>query len=486
MSSPTPTTPLDEYPTNLSLLDISLIVILTIIILITILGNTLIITAVATTRRLRTVTNYFVVSLAASDLLVGLLVMPFAVVKEVTDGLWLFGQVACELWVSLDVMLCTASILNLCCISLDRYFAITQPLAYAVKRSVRLALIMIGIVWLVSAVITCPPMFGWHDRGTNQNDTQCAYIADQGYVVYSALGSFYIPAFIMVYVYWRIFAVARKRQAVLMQGTGGSANAKDGHGSDSNSSTLGDNSVPTDHQRMLKEQGRQDSAPTEETTLPLSQVRGSSTRSSSGRRRSSFSLIRSSAFFLHRQNTYNPNVTTKLYHQQNHEHHHEEKDYQQQQPTENDNPHPLVSRNKSQEDPDQGSNYNYHCQYCNPKKESQKPTRLTIRKKDGYERAAFQRERRVAKSLSVVVGGFIICWLPFFTVYLIEPFCQSCVFHPTLTACLVWLGWVNSAINPFIYALNNNDFKKAFLRLTIDKCGCCRKTRKGHDPQQFI
>ncbi|GIX94309.1 octopamine receptor 1 [Caerostris extrusa] len=89
--------------------------------LITILGNTLIIAAVATTRRLRTVTNYFVVSLAVSDLLVGLLVMPFAVVKEVTDGLWLFGQVACELWVSLDVMLCTASILNLCCISLDRY-----------------------------------------------------------------------------------------------------------------------------------------------------------------------------------------------------------------------------------------------------------------------------------------------------------------------------------------------------------------------------
>ena len=109
---------LQEFSFNVS--DISLICFLTALILITILGNTLIIAAVATTRRLRTVTNYFVVSLAVSDLLVGLLVMPFAVVREITNGLWLFGRIACELWVSLDVMLCTASILNLCCISLDR------------------------------------------------------------------------------------------------------------------------------------------------------------------------------------------------------------------------------------------------------------------------------------------------------------------------------------------------------------------------------
>ncbi|GBN01919.1 Octopamine receptor [Araneus ventricosus] len=482
MSSPTPTPSLDEFPTPLTLVDIALIAVLTLIILITILGNTLIIAAVATTRRLRTVTNYFVVSLAASDLMVGLLVMPFAVVKEVKDGLWLFGQVACELWVSLDVMLCTASILNLCCISLDRYFAITQPLAYAVKRSVRLALIMIGAVWLVSAAITCPPIFGWRDRGkTPQNDTQCAYIDDQGYVVYSALGSFYIPALIMVYVYWRIFAVARKRQAVLMQTTGSSLNKENNQGSDSNSSTMGDNSLHNpDNQRILKEHPQLDSTGVEENSLPLSQVRNSSTRSCGGRRRSSFSIMRSNPFFLNRQNTYNPNVTTKLYHQQNHHHHHDDrKDWN---PGDNEGQSPTLVRNKSQDDAD----HSYHCQYCHPKKESQKTTRLTIRKKDGYERAAFQRERRVAKSLSVVVGGFIICWLPFFIVYLIEPFCKSCVFHPTLMACLVWLGWVNSAINPFIYAMNNNDFKKAFLRLTIDKCRCCRKTRKGHDPQQFI
>lgn len=193
--------------------------------------------------------------------------------------------------------------------------------------------------------------------------------------------------------------------------------------------------------------------------------------------------MRNSPFFLSRQNSYNPSIKTKLYHQ----HHHEGEEWmhQQQQSTLDES---LQGRGKSREESGPTSpTGHYHCQYCNPKKEGHsKTTRLTIRKKDGYERAAFQRERRVAKSLSVVVGGFIVCWLPFFIVYLIEPFCESCFFHPTLTACLVWLGWVNSAINPCIYALNNKDFKKAFLRLTIDKCRCCRKTRKGHDPQQFI
>ncbi|XP_054714279.1 probable G-protein coupled receptor No18 [Uloborus diversus] len=491
MSATTPTASLQDLTTTLTLVDIVLITSLTTIILITILGNTLIITAVATTRRLRTVTNYFVVSLAVSDLLVGLLVMPFAVVKEVTDGLWLFGHIACELWVSMDVMLCTASILNLCCISLDRYFAITHPLVYSVKRSRRLAKIMIAVVWSVSGAITCPPIFGWHDRSQSQNDTKCVYIGNVGYVVFSALGSFYIPAIIMVYVYWRIFAVARKRQAVLMQQ--GDDN-KENHGSDSNSSTLGDMSMHNaDHQRILKVP--EDGVQTEENAMQMSQVRTSSTRSHSGRRKSSFSLIRSAPFFLSRQNTYNPNITTKLYHQQNHQHHHhnhqQETGREEWQQSPDDTVAATTSRKPHTDSPvaESPTGGGQYCQYCQPKKESggsHKTTRLTIRKKDGYERAAFQRERRVAKSLSVVVGGFIVCWLPFFTVYLIEPFCDTCFFHPTLSACLVWLGWVNSAINPFIYALNNQDFKKAFLRLTIDKCRCCRKNRKGHDPQQFI
>jgi tyramine receptor len=72
------------------------------------------------------------------------------------------GWVLCDIWVSLDVLLCTASILSLGAISIDRYLAVTQPLIYSRRRrSKRLALAMILAVWLAAAAITCPPIFGW-------------------------------------------------------------------------------------------------------------------------------------------------------------------------------------------------------------------------------------------------------------------------------------------------------------------------------------
>lgn len=65
-------------------------------------------------------TNYFIVSLAFADLLVAVLVMPFAAI-ELTTGHWSYGETFCLVRTSLDVLLTTASILHLCCIALDRY-----------------------------------------------------------------------------------------------------------------------------------------------------------------------------------------------------------------------------------------------------------------------------------------------------------------------------------------------------------------------------
>ena len=114
----------------------------------TILGNILVCIAVAIVRKLRTPSNLLIVSLAVSDLLVAILDMPFAAVYEVMDN-WVLGQVACDTWTSLDVLLCTASILNLCMISIDRYFVITKPLQYAIKRTPARMALMIGKILFV-------------------------------------------------------------------------------------------------------------------------------------------------------------------------------------------------------------------------------------------------------------------------------------------------------------------------------------------------
>lgn len=127
------------------------------------LGNLLVICAFFRTRRLQTVTNYFIASLAFADALVAVFVLPLSIYSYQRGRSWKLGLILCDLWVSSDVLLCTSSILNLTCISLDRYMAITRPLTYTAYRSKFLARVMILLVWIVSAVITCPPIFGWRD-----------------------------------------------------------------------------------------------------------------------------------------------------------------------------------------------------------------------------------------------------------------------------------------------------------------------------------
>ena len=85
----------------------------------TILGNTLVIFAVLLVNKLRCPGNFLIVSLAASDLLVSIMVMPFGTYQEY-QHYWGLGEVACDIYIVFDVLLCTASILNLCAISIDR------------------------------------------------------------------------------------------------------------------------------------------------------------------------------------------------------------------------------------------------------------------------------------------------------------------------------------------------------------------------------
>lgn len=81
----------------------------------------------------------------------------------------------------------------------------------------------------------------------------------------------------------------------------------------------------------------------------------------------------------------------------------------------------------------------------------------------------FRMETKAAKTLALIVGGFVVCWLPFFTVYLIRPFCTGCT-PDVVFSTLFWLGYCNSAINPVIYALFSKDFRYAFQQIIIRVC----------------
>lgn len=81
--------------------------------------------------------------------------------------------------------------------------------------------------------------------------------------------------------------------------------------------------------------------------------------------------------------------------------------------------------------------------------------------------SSLKRENKTTQTLSIVVGGFIVCWLPFFVCYLITPFLPQNAVNGEISGGLTWLGWFNSAMNPFIYAFYSVDFRAAFWRLTF-------------------
>ncbi|XP_020310334.2 trace amine-associated receptor 1-like [Oncorhynchus kisutch] len=191
----------------------------------TVCGNLLVIIPIIHFKQLHTPTNYLILSLAVSDLLLGVLVMPPSMVHSL-ESCWYFGDLFCKIYTSTDVMLCTASILNLCFISIDRYYAVCRPLLYRTKITVHVVLIMMLVIWTVSAVVGfCMIFLGiniWGIEDFYYNNVacegECILFQNKVSSTVSSVISFYIPGVGMLSIYLKIFLIAQ-RQARSIQGT---------------------------------------------------------------------------------------------------------------------------------------------------------------------------------------------------------------------------------------------------------------------------
>ncbi|XP_055623171.1 5-hydroxytryptamine receptor 7-like [Toxorhynchites rutilus septentrionalis] len=411
-----------------------LVVLFCALIIITVIGNTLVILSVATTRRLRTVTNCFVMSLAVADWLVGIFVMPPAVILFVVDK-WQLGWILCDIWISLDVLLCTASILSLCAISVDRYLAVTQPLTYSKRRrSKRLALLMIFVVWLVALAITCPPILGWYDQDRKRNE--CQYNQNKGYVVFSAMGSFFIPMSVMLYVYSKICCVLTSRQHRMTK-TEATEKSCD---IDPDNYTSEMDTSPKQGAYL----GRPNPSPYSHSHQTLYEFL-SSTRTTPNATRHQLTASRPNGAVSASASSNNNGGSNGAARYSN--------SYEMR-------PINAVQFSASQLSLAESCISNVTISNAKVRLHGKRiPIRIS----------SLKRETKTAQTLSMVVGGFIACWLPFFIYYLLMPFLPERSQSKHLMAFLTWLGWINSAINPFIYAFYNVDFRIAFWRLTFRK-----------------
>lgn len=307
---------------------VTVTVVLTLLILITIAGNVVVCLAVGLNRRLRSLTNCFIVSLAITDLLLGLLVLPFSAFHQLSCQ-WGFGKVFCNIYTSLDVMLCTASILNLFMISLDRYCAVTDPLRYPVLVTpVRVAVSLV-LIWVISITLSFLSIhLEWNGRPENLSDShavpKCKVQVNLVYGLVDGLVTFYLPLLVMCVTYYRILRIAR-------------------------------------------EQARR----------------------------------------IH-------NV--------------------------------------------------------------------------GPWRAATLREHKATVTLAAVMGAFVVCWLPYFTVFVYRGLQGDSAVDKTVEDVVLWLGYANSALNPVLYAALNRDFRTAYQQLF--RCSPAghdaRRTSLGSNSSQLV
>ncbi|XP_013884626.1 trace amine-associated receptor 1 [Austrofundulus limnaeus] len=184
---------------------------LTLLSVATVCGNLLVILSVFYFKQLHTPTNFLILSLAVADLLVGIVVFPLSTAFTFSSCMY-HENVYCKIRDSFGIYLCTCSILHLCCISVDRYCAICQPLTYKSKINRHVVVFMITVNWGASALIGI-------GMTTPKSEGGCQGACSLVVLLTTTIGtilSFYLPLVILLCVYLKIFLVAQ-RQARIIQ-----------------------------------------------------------------------------------------------------------------------------------------------------------------------------------------------------------------------------------------------------------------------------
>uniref|UniRef100_A0A8D0A0U1 Alpha-2A adrenergic receptor n=1 Tax=Sander lucioperca TaxID=283035 RepID=A0A8D0A0U1_SANLU len=376
---------------------VPLTILVGILILLTVFGNVMVVIAVITSRALRAPQNLFLVSLACADILVATLVMPFSLANELM-GYWYFGKVWCEIYLALDVLFCTSSIVHLCTISLDRYWSVSQAIEYNQRRTPGRIKCTVFIVWVLAAIISFPPLITMKKDEGKKDSPECKINEEKWYIIFSSTASFFAPCIIMIMVYVRIYQIAKKRTRAL----------------------------PGERQ---KEYGNPEGTMCGLDALGRKDRESGEVEEGDGRESNGLDV--------------------------------------EEEPSSSDGNEIILCSLKKK----RGVRITKVAQ-VKPGETSPKPEAQPCVKASKWQGRQY-RERRFTFVLAVVMGVFVLCWFPFFFTYTLTAVCDTCCVPETLFKMFFWFGYCNSSLNPVIYTIFNNDFRRSFKKIL------CKRDRRG-------
>uniref|UniRef100_A0A0N5A2E4 G_PROTEIN_RECEP_F1_2 domain-containing protein n=1 Tax=Parastrongyloides trichosuri TaxID=131310 RepID=A0A0N5A2E4_PARTI len=415
---------------------------LVVLILFCVVGNFMVILAILLERDLRSRPQYYLIfSLAVADLFVGLIVTPLGAWTTVS-GSWNLGVTLCDFWISVDVLLCTASILHLVAIALDRYWSITD-IYYVQNRTPKRITWMLVIIWVLSLLISIAPIFGWKDNmfaSRVLEEHRCLISQEISYQVFSTASAFYIPLIAIICIYFRIMRAAKKRfkrerdrKTVIRHGNSL-------HTSMENNKFLKNSKNDSNNKKCDKKE----SLPT--IPVIIKEDNGDVSNSKKSDSNSSNEEDKSMIKISHLVESDEVNEVSS-------------KGYRNSRPSLPTMKAFMTSTNNppqtSLETIDTGK-------FKFPKKIKRKRRSKEINSES-------RRERKAWRTLAIITGTFLVCWTPFFLVSLYRPIC-GCKIPDAVEGITSWLGYLNSAINPIIYTVFSLDFRLAFQRILKRLC----------------
>ncbi|XP_078134923.1 muscarinic acetylcholine receptor M3 [Sander vitreus] len=429
--------------------------------LLTVVGNILVLVSFKINKALKTVNNYYLLSLAFADLTIGTLSMNLYTTYLIMDQ-WALGPVICDLWLAIDYVASNASVMNLLVISFDRYFSVTRPLTYRAKRTTKRAMTMIGLAWSISFILWAPAILFWQyivgERTVQPNECYIQFLSEPIITFCTAIAAFYLPVTIMAFLFWKIYQETEQRVKD-MEGLKGSGS--------------GNRPSQAQNQGTMQRQMSSQSCSSYELNQLASEKKNKDNVSIQGGtgsrgRCGAFCFQFSSLLPGRHASKRSVNTTTTTVGEAE----------QSSCDSFNNNEVGASGDQSGSEDEADGAD------------PSKSPTAITIKDAAMAKRFASKakteiskrknekkaNEKKAARTLSAILFVFIMTWLPYNIMVLVNTFCQDCI-PETLWALGYWLCYVNSTINPMCYALCNKTFRTTFRDILM-----CQWDQKKNNP----